>query len=161
MWRSNEQITAIYERHADTVYRVCALFFGGCAADAEDALQTTFLKLMTDDTRFRDEEHEKAWLIVTASNVCKDALSSGWRRRVRTDESGLAAAAAPQKTADETLACIMALPKKYMTAVYLYYYEGYSCREIAGYMGKEEASVWGYLHVGRRLLKQALQQEDG
>ena len=157
LWRTNKEIADIYGRHADTVYRVCMLFFRGSAPDAEDAAQTTFLRLMKDATRFSNAEHEKAWLIVTASNVCRNVLASGWKRRVDMDEQALSAQEAPVD-ADETLESVMALPDKFKTAIYMYYYEGYSCREIAASMGKREHSVWGYLHAGRRLLRQTLKE---
>jgi len=157
--RTNEQIAAIYERNADSVYRVCMLFFRGRVQDAEDALQTTFLKLLGSPTRFDSPSHERAWLIVTASNTCRDMLASGWSKRVSADEERVLAQAAPLQT-DETLKSVMALPERYKAAIYLYYYEGYSCREIARYMKKTVNSVWGYLHEGRRLLKAAIKEGD-
>ncbi len=155
IYRTDNELTAIYERNADAVYRVCMLFFHGSAADAEDAVQQTFLRLMQSKTRFLDRRHETGWLIVTASNVCKSVLSSGWRKRVDMDEAALLRLRAPANP-DPLLASVTALPDKYKTAIYMYYYEGYACREIARFMGKTENSVWGYLHEGRALLRQAL-----
>ncbi len=54
---------------------------------------------------------------------------------------------------DETISYVMALPDKYKAAIYLHYYEGYSAAEIGKLINKSEASVWGYLHKGRKLLK--------
>lgn len=59
----------------NTVYRVCYGFFGN-AHDAEDATQETFIRLIRHDAAFNDAEHEKAWLIHVASNVCRDVLRS-------------------------------------------------------------------------------------
>lgn len=159
--RTNEQIAGLYARHADSVYRVCMLFFRGRVQDAEDAMQTTFLKLISDTTRFESASHERAWLIVTASNTCRDMLSSGWNRRVEPDEKRVLAEEAPRAAADETLQSVMELPEQYKAAVYLYYYEGYSCREIARYMKKTVNSVWGYLHEGRKMLKLRIEEENG
>ena len=40
-------------------------------ADAEDAVQDVFLKLLTARPQFRDDEHEKAWLIrATLHRAC-------------------------------------------------------------------------------------------
>ena len=155
-WRTNQELAAIYKRQCDTVYRVCMLFFRGRRADAEDAVQSTFLRLMRNPVRFSGPEHEKAWLAVTASNVCKSMLASAWNRRVEIDETAVSGCAANGR--DETLPCVMALPDRYKTAVYLFYYEGYSCREIAKAMGKTENSVWGYLHAGRALLRETLKE---
>ena len=157
MVRTGKEIAAIYERNVTTVYRVCVLFFRGNLSDVEDAVQTTFLKLVKGPPRFRDAEHEKAWLIVTAGNICRDMLRSGWRKRVAMGEPHAAQAAVPFEI-DETLQSVMELPDKYKTAIYMFYYEGYSAKEIAGCMGKTESSVWGYLHVGRDLLKQMLKE---
>ena len=139
------------------MYRVCVLFFRGNPPDVEDAVQTTFLKLVNEPKRFRDPEHEKAWLIVTAGNTCRDMLRSGWHKRVDMDEKRVQQAAAPFEI-DETLQCVMDLPDKYKTAIYLFYYEGCSAKEIANSMGKTESSVWGYLHAGRDLLKRMLKE---
>lgn len=114
---------------------------------------------MKDGTRFRSQEHEKAWLIVTAGNTCKDMLSSGWKRHVDMDEAALSRLgdSAPE---DETLPCILALPDSCKTAVYMHYYEGYPVREIAAHMGKTVSSVEKYLRRGRELLRQMLKEED-
>ena len=156
--RTHQEIAAIYERNVDTVYRVCFLFFRGNRADVEDAVQTTFLRLTQQTKLFRDAEHEKAWLIVTAGNICRDMLGSGWRKRVVMDDQLIERSTVPFEI-DETLQSVMALPDHYKTAIYLFYYEGYSAKEIAGLMGKTVASVWGYLHSGRTLLKTMLKGE--
>ncbi|MCD8219084.1 MAG: hypothetical protein LUC50_01630 [Ruminococcus sp.] len=39
--------------------------------DAEDLMQETFLCALRQTKPWNDEAHEKAWLIVTASNLCK------------------------------------------------------------------------------------------
>ncbi|MBP3486302.1 MAG: RNA polymerase sigma factor, partial [Oscillospiraceae bacterium] len=41
-------------------------------ADAEDVVQEVFLKLLTARPAFRDEEHEKAWLIRTTLHRAAD-----------------------------------------------------------------------------------------
>lgn len=157
--RTGKEIAEIYERNVETVYRVCVLFFRGSFPDVEDAVQTTFLQLLKRPQQFRDREHEKAWLIVTASNVCRNMLSSGWHRQVEMNEQAVQRQTIPFKT-DETLESVMALPDRYKTAIYLFYYEGYPAKEIAGYMDKTESSVWGYLHAGRKLLKRELKEEE-
>lgn len=120
--RTGKEIAAIYERNMETVYRVCLMFFRGNLADVEDAVQTTFLRLLKEPKRFSDQEHEKAWLIVTASNICKDVLASGWHKRVNMDERTMQRQAVPFEM-DETLQSVMALPDKYKTAIYMFYYE--------------------------------------
>ena len=45
-------------------------------SDCEDAVQEAFLRLITKKPNFRDEGHEKAWLIVCAQNRCRDVMRS-------------------------------------------------------------------------------------
>jgi RNA polymerase sigma-70 factor (ECF subfamily) len=120
--------------------------------DLEDAVSQTFLKLLLHDKPFENKEHEKAWLIFTASNVCRNMISSAWKRKVRIDSEYFSTCTLPFDI-DETIAYVMALPDKYKAAIYLHYYEGYSAAEIGRLINKSEASVWGYLHEGRKLLK--------
>ena len=42
--RTDEELVEIYNRHVDTFYRVCFSFMKN-AADTEDMVQETFLKL--------------------------------------------------------------------------------------------------------------------
>ncbi|MDF2885174.1 MAG: polymerase sigma factor, sigma-70 family, partial [Clostridiaceae bacterium] len=64
--RTNKEVSEIYNRHVDTVYRVCILYMKN-QHDTEDMVQNTFIRLMRDNTEFQSEEHEKAWLIRTAT----------------------------------------------------------------------------------------------
>ena len=68
--RTNEELIQMYNRHVDTVYRVCFMFMKN-GPDTEDMVQNTFIRLMKDKTVFQSTEHEKAWLIRTATNLCR------------------------------------------------------------------------------------------
>lgn len=147
---TDKEVTEIYNRHVRTVYQVCYLFLKN-TADTEDAVQSTFMKLMSHQGAFRDTEHEKAWLIVTASNHCKNVLRHWWRKK--TDIESLSEIPAEESPKDETLAWVLKLPPKYKTVIYLYYYEGYSTVEIAAMLKINESTIRSQLHTGRNLLK--------
>ena len=83
--RTDKEIAEIYMRHCKTVYRVCFAFMKD-PADTEDAVQDTFFRLIKSGPAFENEEHEKAWLIRTASNICKNMLRHWWRRRENIDD---------------------------------------------------------------------------
>ncbi|HHW47305.1 MAG TPA: RNA polymerase sigma factor [Clostridiaceae bacterium] len=151
LWRTNKELAEIYDRHVKTVYRICFIYMKN-QHDTEDMVQNTFIKLMKDNTKFQSEEHEKAWLIKTATNLCKDHFRSWWsKKRVSMDEAPELAVDTPLM--DDALKMVLELPDKYKTALYMYYYEGYSTVEIAKILGKKESTVRGYLHTGRKLLK--------
>lgn len=150
--RANEELVEIYHRHINTVYRVCFLYMKN-PHDTEDMVQNTFIRLMRNRPHFESSEHEKAWLIRTATNLCKDHFKSWWSRTVRMDKIPELASANHSIQLDDTLAKVLDLPAKYKTAIYMYYYEGYSSVDIAKILQKKEATIRGYLATGRKLLK--------
>lgn len=149
-------IEAIFGRHFDTVYRLCYSYLGN-AADAEDAAQSVFLKLVDKPRSFRSTEHEKAWLIVCASNFCKDVLKSAHRTKVvalpeyESDRMGT------HDVIDDTIDAVLRLPVSYKDCVYLYYYEGYKTAEVAKMLGIPASTVRNRLRDARELLKRSLE----
>lgn len=151
--QSKQEILAdIYLRNLDTVYRVCWLYMKN-RSDTEDAVSDTFVRLMRSDMKFESREHEKAWLIAAARNICKDVLKSPKYKNEPLDENMLTG----EILTDETLIAVKELPEKYRTAVYLYYYEGYSCGEIAEMIGSLKSTVISRLARGRKILKKMME----
>ena len=149
--RTGEELEEIYRRHADTVYRVCFSFMKN-PADTEDMVQETFLRLLSSGKAFSSREHEKAWLIVTAANACKDALKRWWRRSEDLSSCRCVAEDAPFAI-DGVLGAILALPPDYKEAVYLYYYEGYTTPEVAKILHRPQSTVRSRLARARKLLE--------
>jgi RNA polymerase sigma factor (sigma-70 family) len=157
--RTSKDITEIYHRHVDMVYKICFIFLQN-PADAEDAVQSTFIKLMESGMSFRDIEHEKAWLIVTARNYCKNVVKYWWHKfRTSIEDVGDQSLIFNQKV-DETLSLVLSLPSKYKLPIYLYYYEGYSTKEIAIMLKIKESTLRSQLSTGRHLLKLKIGGDD-
>ena len=152
--RTDEEIEEIYNRHIDTVYRVCFSFMKN-TADTEDIVQETFLKLIMSGKKFQSAEHEKAWLIVTASNACKDALKD-WRRKTDNIENYLTEESSAVYEEDGIRDVIFSLPVKYKDVVYMYYYEGYSTHEIAKILHCSDSTIRNRLSRARKLFKKYL-----
>lgn len=148
-------IARIFKTHAQTVYRVCYSFMGS-AADAEDATQATFMKLVDHPRSFESEQHEKAWLIVCASNLCRDMLKSAGRTRVTAMPEREVADPRQADPIDATLDAVMRLPERYKDVVYLYYYEGYKTGEIAKMLGEKPSTVRNRLRDAREMLRKTL-----
>lgn len=152
--RTNKEIMEIYDRHVDTVYRICYAYMKN-APEAEDMTQETFLRLMSCRKAFENQRHEKAWLIVTASNLCKDTLKKWWRHNENLDDYD----DLPQndrETSSIVLDAILALPQDYKDAVYMYYYEGYTTAEIARHLKCPESTVRSRLSRARKQLMNTL-----
>jgi len=157
--RTGEDFAGIYHRHVNTVYRV-ALTMLNNVPEAEDATQTAFLKLMSSEKEFENDEHIKAWLIVTTQNVCRNTLKNWWRAK-RVDIDAIAEQPSPQAPVEsEVWSAVANLDKKYRILVYLHYYEGYKTKEIAGMLGINHATVRTRLKTARAKLKLTLEDGD-
>ena len=152
--RTDAEMADIYERNKKTVYRVCFAYMKN-AADTEDAVQDAFFQLIRTGAAFENGEHEKAWLIRTAANICKNALRSRWRRRENI-ESHENLSTGGGIAYDGVLGAVLALPDRYKTAVYLYYYEGYTTVEIAKMLQKPQSTIRNHLHEARNILRTKL-----
>lgn len=148
------EIESLFHRHADLIYRICILYLKD-RTDAEDALQSTFLKYLEKRPVFRDDDHARAWLIVTAKNLCRNQLSY-WFNRLRSPGEILESRSSGPPENRETLEAIMALPEKNREVIYLYYYEGYTTEEIGEILSRNHSTVRTQLVRGRELLKTAL-----
>lgn len=62
---TREELANLYRRRVGMVYQICLMLLKN-VPDAEDATQTVFRKVLERTEPFRDLEHERAWLIVTA-----------------------------------------------------------------------------------------------
>lgn len=152
------QAKRLVNLYADMILRISYQYLKQ-TCDAEDICQTVFLKYITANMAFDSIEHEKAWIIRTTINACKDHLKSAWfRRTVALEDASLVAA--PAVPDSWLLDAMKDLPEKYRISLYLYYYEEYSAREIAEMMGVKESAVNQYLARGRRKLRTIITDEE-
>ena len=143
--------------YADTILRISYMYLRQ-THDAEDICQTVILKFLTRDMYFENLQHEKAWVIRTTINACKDHLRTAfWNRHIALDAANEIPAPEPPKS--ELLDQVMALPKNYRVSIYLHYYEGYPVQDIAAVLGKSENTVSAYLSRGRKKLKALLEND--
>jgi RNA polymerase sigma-70 factor (ECF subfamily) len=153
---ASQSIAEIYERHVSMIYRVGFSYMKN-AADTDDIVSEVFLKLIKNGTNFESIEHEKAWLLRTAINLCKDSLKH-WRRKNANIDDYTELEGDPLEI-DETLKAVMELPERYKAVIYLYYYEGYTSEEIARILKKPQSTVRNHLHEAREILKGVLEDE--
>ncbi len=156
---TEEAFNQKYAQYADLLYRIAFLQLGS-KSDAEDVLQEVFIKLLYKAPSFKDEQHEKAWLIRVTQNKCKDF------RRAHTFHQPLLAEACFSDTATAEENCdtlsvrtaILSMPQKHKTVILLYYYEGYSVSEIAKILRISPSAVKMRLQRGREFLKLELEE---
>lgn len=140
---SGRDIRDVVMRYSDMLYRICIVMLCN-EQDVQDAVQDTFCRYLEKAPEFHDEEHEKAWLIRVATNICRDMIRFRLRHpKVCIDEleNSLAAPEHMEGHSRETLRELLELPVKQKTVIYLHYVEGYQIKEIADILGITEGAV--------------------
>ena len=147
----------IVRKNIDTVYRI-AISYTKTPADADDIVQQTFMKLLTKKVLFTDEEHVKRWLIRVCINECNSLFSSFWRKNVYSIDAMTVEPEFTMQESSELYEAIKELPAKCSIVIYLFYYEGYSSKEIADILHIKEATVRTRLVRARKLLRTELKE---
>lgn len=154
---SSQEVERLINTYSDTVLRLSYSYLKSIY-DAEDICQTVFLKLLTERVEFDSPAHEKAWIIRTTINACKNELKAFRRKQLPITEVMEVTAQGIPST--EVLDAVMSLPRKYRESIHLFYYEGYSIGEIAQILGRSESAVAAHLSRGRKHLRILLGGED-
>jgi RNA polymerase sigma factor (sigma-70 family) len=151
--RTDKELAELYQRHVDQVYRLCYIYLKN-PVDAEDAVQSVFLKLIKSQMVFNDHGHEKAWLMVITRNYCKDILKNWWKtRRVDLDALPEVSSWNSDEPSEKVFAKLLSLPENYKTVLYLYYFEEYSVKEISEMLERKESTIQTQISRGRGRLK--------
>jgi RNA polymerase sigma-70 factor (ECF subfamily) len=144
----------LYERHYAMVYRA-ALRITGNPADAEDVLQTVFLRVLNHGGRPDPVQVPEAYFRRAATNAAVDLL----RRRVSHREAQLddaevhAAAESPALLKEQLRRAIATLEQSDAEVFLLRYVEGLSNAELAEMFGLEKNHIAVRLHRIRQTLQ--------
>ena len=156
----------LVERHIDRAYAI-ALRIVGNAADAEDVVQDTMLKIWSHRGRW---QHGRAkfstWLYRVISNRCIDLRRKPRTENVETvpevaDGQPDAADIIERNELNSMLEIAMQrLPEQQRIAVIFSYHESMSNGEIAQVMDTTVAAVESLLKRGRQQLRQLLRKHE-
>ena len=155
---TREEFHEKIQLYGDSIFRT-ALHCLRHVPDAEDVTQNVLLKLYRNQTPFASPEHEKHWVLRVTVNECKKLRSSAWFRHTVSMVEYQLEHPFQEPGQSELFLAVMSLPSRYRIAVYLYYYEDYSVREISEMLGRKESTVQTHLMRARKLLKEKLQEE--
>ena len=154
---TEEYIRRLVEDYSPMLLRL-AMTRSLSTADAEDAVQEVFLRLLAQKPRFRDGEHERAWLIRATIHRSSDIRKAAANRALPLEEAE--AVAVPEAAGDSPiLSAVQALPEKYSAVIHLYYYEGYTIKEIAKLLGLPAPTVGTRLSRGREKLRKLIEED--
>ena len=153
----SQTIEEIYARNVNMIYQVSFSYMRN-KADTEDVVEDVFVNLMKTKIVFESAEHEKAWLLRTAINLCKNSLKH-WRRRNADIDDYENIQGENPFAPSETLRAVMELPDKYKEVIYLHYYEGYTTAEIAQILKRNHSTIRNHLQEAKKILKGVLENE--
>jgi RNA polymerase sigma-70 factor (ECF subfamily) len=142
----------LYRRHTAKLYGTVLRLLGG--ADAEDAVQETWLRALRGLPSFRGESSFSTWLVGIGIRCALEIL----RKRPGAADADIAEPrgdAAPHLTIDLERA-IAALPGGYRAVFVLHDIEGLTHEEIGGLLGVEPGTSKSQLFHARRALRQRL-----
>jgi len=156
----------LYDRHSRNVY-LAALRVTGNPADAEDVLQTVFLRVFDGKLRLDAAWAPGAYLRRAAVNASIDLLRKKKSRpeteidesRHHTDDPGLRLARSEEGTLllkERLRAALTRLSPERAELFVLCYVEGYSYDELADLLQVERGTVGSRLHRIRAVLQEEL-----
>lgn len=153
----------MYNRHAAKLYNLAHRMLGN-AADAEDAVQDTFLLAHRRLDSFRGEAALGTWLYRLAVNQCLDRLRSRAGREAQATDSldKPASTWQPAGRADSPVErmdlkrAIARLPEGSRSVFVLHDVEGLEHREIGKLLGISEGTSKSQLHKARLRLREML-----
>ena len=151
---SDSDIVRIVETYSDMLFRIALNRVKSLPA-AEDIVQSVFERLMRRRPIFESREHEKAWLIRTAVNLCLSDLRAESRHGDLPLDENIAGEFGDDSY--EVLDAVQNLPVQDRYAVYLYYYEGYGVKEIGHLLKEPEGTISSRLSRARKKLKALLE----
>jgi RNA polymerase sigma-70 factor (ECF subfamily) len=156
----------LFRAHHERVFRT-AHRITGSAADAEDVLQTVFLRLVKSHESVNLAEHPEAYLSRAAINASLDLMRSRVRSKTvgledMTSELSDRGARNPESQhVDRELQLLIrqAVSRLGATAAEMFvlrYYEGHDNREIAKLLGTSQMVVGVVLHRARTKLRKEI-----
>lgn len=152
--RKEEALKHAMESYLSLLLHIAYSYMGN-RAEAEDIVQEVFLAYYQKAPQFASGEHEKAWLLRTTGNKCKNVLKSGWFKRTILGEAQMQY---HKEMRSEVMEAVLRLPVKYREVICLYYVEGYSIKEIAELLHRTPTAVGTQLERARKKLKMELEE---
>ena len=146
----------VIQREKELVYR---LAFSQCHQkdQADDIFQNVMYRYMKRKPVFESLEHEKAWFIRVTLNCSKTSLKSFWHNKVdEIDEQTYIF----EKQEIDLTPYLNKLSKKYNVVLYLFYYEGYSTKEMAELLHIKENNVRVLLNRARNQLRKEIEADE-
>ena len=155
----NKKFLNLYNLYSNDVLRL-AFSFTKNIFEAEDIVQSVFIKLYQELKKDNSKDIGKKWLLKVTANECKNSFKIAWKRKVILHDEMLQNQVDLRETLknDELSDALLKLSAKYRNVIYLYYYEGYKIDEISEILNLQTSNVKTLLSRGREKMKKILEE---
>lgn len=159
------RVEELIEPYGPRLWRLCR-HLAGCAGEAEELYQQTFLRALECEKRLDREGNPGAWLCATAAGLWKSGLRRAARRAaiapmVPEEEGGMVPdgptpeeALLRRERSQRAARLLDALEEKYRLPLVLHYSGGLAVEEIAATLRLPVGTVKSRMARGRAKIKQ-------
>ena len=163
--KDNAAMEKLYNGYYTDIIFVCRKY-NISDADAEDIAQDTFIKAFSELGTLQEPVKFPSWLMRIASNKCLNLIKHNNVINFSSTDDENAPLEIPdkQKSADDIVIdkevkeiiakMIEGLPIEQRVAIFMYYYQDYSVKEIAEAYGCSENTVKSRLNYARKAMRQ-------
>lgn len=148
----DDNFIRLYNKYFLDVYRLSYSYLLN-SQEAEDITQNTFIKLYHHSEILNQNDQDiLKWLFRVAINNSKNNLFSIWYKK-RVQVNDLDNNYNYNLKSNNLRISLIELPQKYRIPIHLYYYDGYSIKEISSIMKIKESTVKSRLLRGKKILR--------
>lgn len=154
---TKEQLGELIISSKDSLYRVAKSILK-YDADCEDAVSEMIVISFAKRETLREDRYAKTWITRILIHECYRILRR--RKREALYDEAVSREEAATQGYSELYQSVMQLDPDYRVTIVLFYFEGYSVREIAQMMRVSPGTVKSRLSRGRIKLRKIYQEEE-
>lgn len=155
---TKEEFEIKYNKYFDMLFRVAYRYVKN-AYEAENIVQDVFIKLYLKNKQFKDESHEKYYLLRLVINRSIDYIRHNKSQNLSLDNEYVNNVPDNTNKQDEDIYnCVCLLGDNYKTIIILYYYENINLKEIASVLKISYGNAKVRLNRAREELKKIIEE---
>ncbi len=161
-----QTLESIYRRYGKKMF-TAAYRISGSVQDAEDAVQTAFIKISKSLKRLNvdDEDAMRGYVLTVAKNEAyniirsrKNEISVDELQDISDGDEGFEIKVAEGAEFKTAISIMRQMDDKYRAPLYLHYVMGYSLRDTAKQLDRKEKTVRVQIERGLQILKKRMKE---
>lgn len=154
---ADREFEEIVHQYSGTIFRIAHGWLKS-VDDANDIVQDVLIRLYVSDKPFESREHIRNWLIRVTINCCKQVFRAPWSKREDLEEYANTLFYEQPDNLD-LYAALMKLDKKYRLPLILFCCDGYSTKDISGFLNIPEKTVSTRIRRGKEKMREYLKED--